>query len=220
MSENGIKLGQLLCDEDVITKRQLSKALQEQVKGKKGTLGEILVNMGVCTFEDITDAMLNHSSDTQKHEEKHEEIHNEPIVQPTPQVIPQPNVVEELKKEEPAELSEEKVMGTKFSMSVQTIIGLVSLISAGVGGYYMLLSEIEEAKQLPEPPSIESIFGDEYPSKPDGPNWPRSYEQYKSQVGGLQEDMDAVYDILDEYEEAIKELENELKGLERRKKDK
>lgn len=220
MSENGIKLGQLLCDEDVITKRQLSKALQEQVKGKKGTLGEILVNMGVCTFEDITDAMLNHSSDTQKHEEKHEEIHNEPIVQPTPQVIPQPNVVEELKKEEPAELSEEKVMGTKFSMSVQTIIGLVSLISAGVGGYYMLLSEIEEAKQLPEPPSIESIFGDEYPSKPDGHNWPRSYEQYKSQVGGLQEDMDAVYDILDEYEEAIKELENELKGLERRKKDK
>ena len=220
MSENGIKLGQLLCDEDVITKRQLSKALQEQVKGKKGTLGEILVNMGVCTFEDITDAMLNHSSDTQKHEEKHEEIHNEPIVQPTPQVIPQPNVVEELKKEEPAELSEEKVMGTKFSMSVQTIIGLVSLISAGVGGYYMLLSEIEEAKQLPEPPSIESIFGDEYPSKPDGHNWPRSYEQYKSQVGGLQEDKDAVYDILDEYEEAIKELENELKGLERRKKDK
>ena len=220
MSENGIKLGQLLCDEDVITKRQLSKALQEQVKGKKGTLGEILVNMGVCTFEDITDAMLNHSSDTQKHEEKHEEIHNEPIVQPTPQVIPQPNVVEELKKEEPAELSEEKVMGTKFSMSVQTIIGLVSLISAGVGGYYMLLSEIEEAKQLPEPPSIESIFGDEYPSKPDGHNWPRSYEQYKSQVGGLQEDMHAVYDILDEYEEAIKELENELKGLERRKKDK
>jgi|TARA_R110000796_G_scaffold184170_1_gene300744 hypothetical protein len=220
VSENGIKLGQLLCDEDVITKRQLSKALQEQVKGKKGTLGEILVNMGVCTFEDITDAMLNHSSDTQKHEEKHEEIHNEPIVQPTPQVILQPNVVEELKKEEPAELSEEKVMGTKFSMSVQTIIGLVSLISAGVGGYYMLLSEIEEAKQLPEPPSIESIFGDEYPSKPDGHNWPRSYEQYKSQVGGLQEDMDAVYDILDEYEEAIKELENELKGLERRKKDK
>ena len=220
MSENGIKLGQLLCDEDVITKRQLSKALQEQVKGKKGTLGEILVNMGVCTFEDITDAMMNHNSDTQKHEEKHEEIHNEPIVQPTPQVIPQPNVVEELKKEEPAELSEEKVMGTKFSMSVQTIIGLVSLISAGVGGYYMLLSEIEEAKQLPEPPSIESIFGDEYPSKPDGHNWPRSYEQYKSQVGGLQEDMDAVYDILDEYEEAIKELENELKGLERRKKDK
>jgi hypothetical protein len=215
VSENGIKLGQLLCDEDVITKRQLSKALQEQVKGKKGTLGEILVNMGVCTFEDITDAMMNHNSDTQKHEEKHEEIHKEPI--PTPVV--QPIVAEEPKVEEPVELSEEKVMGTKFSMSVQTIVGLITLISTAVGGYYMLLQEIEEAKNLPEI-NVEKIFTDEYPSKPDGHNWPRSYEQYKNQVGGLQEDMDAVYDMLDEYEETIKELGKDIKDLERRKKDK
>jgi len=210
VSENGIKLGQLLCDEDVITKRQLSKALQEQVKGKKGTLGEILVDMGVCSFEDITDAMMNHSSDTKKHEEKHNEIHKEPTPQP---------VVEEPKVEESVELSEEKVMGTKFSMSVQTIIGLVTLISTAVGGYYMLLQEIEEAKNLPEI-NVEKIFTDEYPSKPDGHNWPRSYEQYKNQVGGLQEDMDAVYDMLDEYEETIKELEKDIKDLERRKKDK
>ena len=204
MSENGIKLGQLLCDADIITKRQLSKALQEQVKGKKGTIGEILVDMGVCSFEDITDAMMNHSSDTKKHEEKHEEIHKEPIPQP---------VVEEQKVEEPIELSEEKVMGTKFTMSLQTLGALISVIAAGVGGYYMLLQEIEEAKQLPEPPSIESIFGDEYPSKPDGHNWPRSYEQYKSQVGGLQEDMDAVYEIIDEYEEAIEDLEKLVANL-------
>ena len=214
MGDSGIKLGQLLCDVDIITKRQLSKALAEQVKGRKGTLGEILVDMGVCTFEDITDAMMNHSSDTKKHEEKHEEIYKEPIPQPTIQPV-----VEEPKVEESVELSEDKVLGTKFSMSVQTIIGLVSLISAGVGGYYMLLSEIEEAKQLPEI-NIEEIFGDEYPSKPDGHNWPRSYEQYKNQVGGLQEDMDAVYDLLDEYEETIKELEKEIKSLERRKRDK
>ena len=218
MGDSGIKLGQLLCDVDIITKRQLSKALAEQVKGRKGTLGEILVDMGVCTFEDITDAMMNHSSDTKKHEKKHEEIYKEPISQPVAQPTPQP-VVEEPKVEEPVELSEDKVLGTKFSMSVQTIIGLVSLISAGVGGYYMLLSEIEEAKQLPEI-NIEEIFGDEYPSKPDGHNWPRSYEQYKNQVGGLQEDMDAVYDLLDEYEETIKELEKEIKSLERRKRDK
>jgi len=175
VSENGIKLGQLLCDEDVITKRQLSKALQEQVKGRKGTLGEILVDMGVCSFEDITDAMMNHNSDTQKHEEKHEEIHKEPI--PTPVV--QPTIVEEPKVEEPVELSEEKVMGTKFSMSVQTIVGLITLISTAVGGYYMLLQEIDEAKELPKI-DIEKIFTDEYPSKPDGHNWPRSYEQYKN----------------------------------------
>ena len=68
--------------------------------------------------------------------------------------------------------------------------------------------------------NIEEIFTDEYPSKPDGHNWPRSYEQYKNQVGGLQEDMDAVYDMLDEYEETIKELQKDIKDLERRKKDK
>ena len=213
---DGVKLGQLLCDADVITKRQLSKALQEQVKGRKGTIGEILVDMGVCTFEDITDAMMNHSSDTKKHEEKHEEIHNEPtpqpVVEPVAQPIPQP-VVEEPKVEEPIELSEEKVMNTKFTMSLQTLGALVALVASGIGGYYMLLQEIEEAKQLPEPPSIETIFGDEYPSKPDGHNWPRSYEQYKTQVGGLQKDMDDVYEYIDEFEEKIEKLEELVSNL-------
>ncbi len=219
-----VKLGQLLCDADVITKRQLSKALGQQVKGNKKTIGEILVDMGVCTLDDITDTLINGQQEkAQPHIEKHEEIHNVviPITKPEPVPIPQPvvEVVPEPVKEEPVEISEEKVMGTKFSMSVQTIVGLITLISTAVGGYYMLLQEIEEAKQLPEI-NVENIFSDEYPSKPDGHNWPRSYEQYKNQVGGLQEDMDAVYETLDEYEELIKELRSDIKDLERRKKDK
>jgi hypothetical protein len=219
-----VKLGQLLCDADVITKRQLSKALGQQVKGNKKTIGEILVDMGVCTLDDITDTLINGQQEkAQPHIEKHEEIHNVviPITKPESVPIPQPvvEVVPEPVKEEPVEISEEKVMGTKFSMSVQTIVGLITLISTAVGGYYMLLQEIEEAKQLPEI-NVENIFSDEYPSKPDGHNWPRSYEQYKNQVGGLQEDMDAVYETLDEYEELIKELRSDIKDLERRKKDK
>ena len=75
---DGVKLGQLLCDADIITKRQLSKALQEQVKGRKGTIGEILVEMNFCDFEDITDALMNSSTDTKQHEEKQVEIHPEP----------------------------------------------------------------------------------------------------------------------------------------------
>ena len=219
-----VKLGQLLCDADVITKRQLSKALGQQVKGNKKTIGEILVDMGVCTLDDITDTLINGQQEkAQPHIEKHEEIHNVviPITKPEPVPIPQPvvEVVPEPVKEEPVEISEEKVMGSKFSMSVQTIVGLITLISTAVGGYYMLLQEIEEAKQLPKI-NVENIFSDEYPSKPDGHNWPRSYEQYKNQVGGLQEDMDAVYETLDEYEELIKELRSDIKDLERRKKDK
>ena len=208
---DGVKLGQLLCDADIITKRQLSKALQAQVKGNKGTIGEILVEMNFCEFDDITDALMNSSTDTKQHEEKQVEIHPEPVVEIKPDVKDIPPV--EPKKEEPIEVSEEKIMGTKFTMSLQTLGALVALLASGIGGYYMLLQEIEEAKQLPEPPSIESIFGDEYPSKPDGHNWPRSYEQYKTQVGGLQKDMDDVFDIIDEYEEKIEELEKLVSNL-------
>jgi len=207
MSDAGIKLGQLLCDADIITKRQLSKALQEQVKGREGTLGEILVDMGVCTFDDITDALMNSSTDTQKHEEKQKEI----VSEPEP-VIEEP-------KEEPIEISEDKVLDTKFTLSIQTMIAAGTGLASLIGMWYTLQGEIEEAKELPKI-DIESIFGDEYPSKPDGHNWPRSYEQYKNQVGGLQEDMDAVYDMLDEYEETIKELQKDIKDLERRKRDK
>ena len=207
-----IKIGKLLCDEDISTKRQLNKALQLQVKGDKRTLGEILVDLGFCEFDDITDALLNHSSDTKKHEEKQVEIHPEPVVEIKPEVKDIPPV-EEPKKEEPIEVSEEKIMGTKFTMSLQTLGALVALVASGIGGYYMLLQEIEEAKQLPEPPSIETIFGDEYPSKPDGHNWPRSYEQYKTQVGGLQKDMDDVFDIIEEYEEKIEDLEKLVSNL-------
>ena len=216
---DGVKLGQLLCDADIITKRQLSKALQAQVKGKQGTIGEILVEMNFCTFEDITDALMNSSTDTKQHEEKHEEIHNEPLqpemVTGLPPNKPEP-VVEikpDVKDIPPVEVSEEKIMGTKFTMSLQTLGALVALLASGIGGYYMLLQEIEEAKQLPEPPSIESIFGDEYPSKPDGHNWPRSYEQYKTQVGGLQKDMGDVFDAMEEYDEKIEELEKLVSNL-------
>ena len=213
---DGVKLGQLLCDADIITKRQLSKALAEQVKGRKGTIGEILVEMGFCSFDDITDALINSSTDTEKHEEKHEEIHQEPIVKEEPKPAP---VVEQPKKKEPIELSEDKVLDTKFTLSIQTMIAAGTGLASLIGMWYTLQGEIEEAKELPKI-DIESIFTDEYPSKPDGHNWPRSYEQYKNQVGGLQEDMDAVYDTMDELEDIIKELQKDIKDLERRKKDK
>ena len=122
-----IKIGKLLCDEDIITKRQLNKALQLQVKGDKRTLGEILVDLGFCEFDDITGALLNHSSDTKKHEEKQVEIQPEPVVEIQPDVKDIPPV--EPKKEEPIEISEEKVMNTKFTMSLQTLGALVAVVA-------------------------------------------------------------------------------------------
>ena len=178
-----IKIGKLLCDEDIITKRQLNQALQAQIKGDKRALGEILVDKGFCTLDDITDALMDE-----------------------PQHKVEEEVVEKVEsKNEPVELSEEQVMGTKFTMSVQTIGALVMVIASGVGGYYMLLQEIQEAKELPKI-NIEEIYKDEYPSRPEGHNWPRSKEQYNQQVGDLQDDMDDVFGRLEDLEDDVKDL--------------
>ena len=206
-----IKIGKLLCVEDIITKRQLNKALQAQIKGDKNTIGEILVKMNFCSLDDITEVILK--------QDELKEQHKEPEPEPEPVVEKKPKVKSKPKKKESIELSEDKVLDTKFTLSVQTMIAAGTGLASLIGMWYTLQGEIEEAKELPKI-DIESIFGDEYPSKPDGHNWPRSYEQYKNQVGGLQEDMDAVYDMLDEYEETIKELQKDIKDLERRKRDK
>lgn len=193
-----IKLGQLLCDEDIITKRQLNKALQNQVKGDKRALGEILVDLNYCSLDDITNAMMAQSDRTE--------------TKPEPKPQPKSNG-----KKKPIELSEDKILDTKFTLSVQTMVGAGMGLASLIGMWYTLQGEIEEAKQLP---SLESLYQAEYPSRPEGYNWPRSYEQYKDQVGSLQDDMDETLDKLDEYKELIDELRQDIKDLERRKRDK
>ena len=198
-----IKIGKLLCDEDIITKRQLNQALQSQIKGDKRTLGEILVSKGFCSLDDITEVVMR-AGDENGHEEHQKKIAKK--IEP-----------KKKKKKEPIEISEDKVLDTKFTLSVQTMVAAGTGLASLIGMWYALQAEIEEAKELP---SLESLYSAEYPSRPEGYNWPRSYEQYKDQVGSLQEDMDAVYDLLDEYEETIKELRQDIKDLERRKRDK
>ena len=182
-TKQGQRLGELLLDADIVTKRQLAKACQAQVKGDKRKIGEILVELGFCTIEDLTDAML----DTHHEEEEKEEVVNRTT-----------------------EISEEKVLGTKFTLSVQTMIAAGTGLASLIGMWYALQADIQEAKELP---SLESLYSAEYPSRPEGYNWPRSYEQYKDQVGSLQEDMDDVYDTLEEYEEKIEELEKLVADL-------
>ena len=194
-----IKIGKLLCDEDIITKRQLNVALQAQIKGDKRSLGEVLVDKGFCTLDDITEVIM-HSGDENGHEEHHEEI-AEKIEGP----------------KEPIELSEDKVMDTKFTLSVQTMVGAGMGLASLIGMWYTLQGEIQEAKELP---SLETLYQQEYPSRPEGYNWPRSFEQYKDNVGSLQDDMDAVYESIEEMEDLIKEMSKEIRSLEKSKKDK
>ena len=191
MAKNGQRLGELLMEADVITKRQLAKAIQKQVQGDDRKLGDILIEMGIITVADLTDAMLNTR-------------HEEPVIEET--VVAQP-----------IDISQDAVMKTKFALDVKTIIAAATGIASLVGMWYMLQADIQEAKELPK---IGNIYNQEYPSKPEGYNWPRSYEQYKDNVEGLQDEMDEAHEKIEELEETIKELEKEIKSLERRKRDK
>ena len=195
-----IKIGKLLCDEDIITKRQLNVALQAQIKGDKRSLGELLVDKGFCTLDDITEVVLKGGDNG--HEEHHEEIVEK---------------IEGPKKKEPIELSEDKVLDTKFTLSVQTMVAAGTGLASLIGMWYALQAEIQEAKELP---SLETLYQQEYPSRPEGYNWPRSFEQYKDNVGSLQDDMDAVYETIEEMEDLIKEMSREIRSLEKSKKDK
>ena len=192
---NESKLGHLLLDADVITKRQLAQAVQKQVAGDKRKIGEILIDMEYLTIEDLTDIMLNNG-----HADKIEEM-----------------IPKSVETTEIVDISEDAVMKTKFSLDVKTIIAAATGIASLVGMWYMLQADIEEAKELP---SLETLYLTEYPSRPEGYNWPRSFEQYKENVEGLQEEMDEAFEAIEEMEDLIKELRKEISSLEKRKRDK
>ena len=108
------------------------------------------------------------------------------------------------------ELSEEKILGSKFTLSLQTIIAGGMGLSSLIGMWYMLQSDIQEAKELPVPVSL---FSQEYPSKAEGYNWSPSYEQYKQQVGNLQETQDEIYEMVEELQEEIEQLKQQVINL-------
>ena len=199
MGLNGARLGELLLEEDVLTKRQLNKALAMQAAGDDRKLGEILLELKYITIDDLTDIMLNHGPQSRWKEQEQEVVK------------------EKVMKKQPVDLSEDAVMKTKFALDVKTMISAAVGIASLVGMWYALQADIQEAKELP---SLESLYTEEYPSRPEGYNWPRSYEQYKDNVEGLQDEMDDAYGKIEELQEIIKELQQDIKSLERRKRDK
>ena len=218
---NGKKLGELLLEEDVLTKRQLQKALDLQESGDKRKIGEILIELGFLTIEDMTEVMMHQASHAQDEVQKgkrdlvlQQQIFKSKIKTPKPAapktVTHTPTPVAPTPTPQPIDISEDAIMKTKFKLDLKTIIAAAVGISSLVGMWYALQADIQEAKELPK---IGNIYSQEYPSRPEGYNCPRSYEQYKDQVGTLQEDMDGVFDQLEEYEEKIDELEKTVTDL-------
>jgi len=205
MARNGERLGNLLMEADIITKRQLAKAVQIQTQGDKRKLGEIFVELGYVTVEDLTEVMMEQANKASDEVEKgkRDRILQKQISKSKSKPKP---VIQEKGLSKPKELSED----TKFTLSIQTMVSAAVGIATLVGFYYMMMGEIQEAKELPD---LKSLYEAEYPSRPEGHNWPRSYEQYKVQVGSLQEDMDDVLDQLEEFEESIDEIEKLISNL-------
>jgi len=223
MARNGERLGNLLMDADIITKRQLAKAIQIQTQGDKRKLGEIFVELGYVTVEDLTEVMMEQANKAQSETEKGKRdrlLQKQIIKSKSKPKKPKP-VVEKV-VEKPTEISEEQVLGTKFTLSIQTMIAAGTGLASLIGMWYALQAEIQEAKELPKI-DIEAIYKDEYPSRPDGHNWPSSKEQYKQQVGQIGRDVDELLDTMEELEDEIKDLKKiitELRVQVANKKDK
>ena len=108
-------------------------------------------------------------------------------------------------------MAKELSQDTKFTLSIQTMISIGVGIATLVGFYYMMMGEIQEAKELPVPLSL---FSQEYPSKGISDfNWSPSYEQYKSQVGNLGENQDEIYEMVEELQEEIEKLKQQIINL-------
>jgi len=212
---NGKKLGEILLEEDVLTKRQLNKAIAMQTAGDDRKLGEILVDLGYITVEDITDVMMEQAKKVKAESEKSKRdlVLSQQILKSKtkPKSTPAaPKPAAPTSQPKPIDISEDAVMKTKFALDVKTMISAAVGIASLVGMWYALQADIQEAKELPK---IGNIYSQEYPSRPEGYNWPRSYEQYKDNVEGLQDEMDEAYGKLEEFEEAIEELEKLVNDL-------
>ena len=225
MAVNGKRLGNLLMDADIITKRQLAKACQKQAQGDKRKIGEILVEMNYVTVEDLTEVMMEQANKAQTETEtgKRDRLLQKQITKSKSKPKkPKPKPVVKKVVEKPTEISEEQVLSTKFTLSIQTMIAAGTGLASLIGMWYALQAEIQEAKELPRI-DIEAIYKDEYPSRPDGHNWPSSKEQYKQQVGQIGRDVDELLDTMEELEEEIKDLKKiitELRVQVANKKDK
>jgi len=108
-------------------------------------------------------------------------------------------------------MSKEISQDTKFAFSIQTIVSLSVGIATLVGFYYMMMGEIQEAKELPVPLSL---FSQEYPSKGISDfNWSPSYEQYKQQISQLQNDNDEIFEMIEELQEEMNVLKQQVVNL-------
>ena len=207
MATNGKRLGELLLHADIVTKRQLQKAIDIKEDGDKRRIGEILIDLDYITVADLTEVMMEQATKatSEKEKSKRDFLLQKQILKSKTKVQPVKQTVIEKKS---TELSED----TKFNISIKTMISIAVGIATVVGFYYVLKSDIEEAKTLPAP-GVGS-----YPSldlRDPSVAWPPSKHQYNDQYDNM---VDAISDLEEEIEDLndkVRELELKVARLEK-----
>ena len=199
MATNGKRLGELLLHADIVTKRQLQKAIDIKEDGDKRRIGEILIDLDYITVADLTEVMMEQATKatSEKEKSKRDFLLQKQILKSKTKSQPVKQTIIEKK---PTELSED----TKFNVSIKTMISVAVGIATVVGFYYVLKSDIEIAKSLPAP-GVGS-----YPSldlRDPSVAWPPSKHQYNDQYDNM---VDAITDL----EEEIEELNDKVRDLE------
>jgi len=137
------KLGKLLMDADIITKRQLSQAILKQSNGDDKELGQILTKMGYVTIEDLTEVMLGEASEAQSEREKskRDRLLQKTILQK--KITPKPVVPKIVPVSAKTPVVDEEILKKKFTLSIQTMVAAITGLISLIGMWYALQADIQ-----------------------------------------------------------------------------
>ena len=137
------KLGSLLMDADIITKRQLNQAIAKQSNGDDRKLGEILVEAGYVTVEDLTEVMLDEAKEAQSEREKakRDRLLQKQILQK--KIAPKPVVSKVSPLPAIVPVADEEILKKKFTLSIQTMVAAVTGLISLLGMWYALQGDIQ-----------------------------------------------------------------------------
>jgi len=140
---NKSRLGKLLMDADIITKKQLSEAVDKQTNGDDKELGQILTGMGYITVEDLTEVMLGEAKDAQSERErsKRDRLLQKQILQK--KITPKPVATKAVPTPAKSSVSEDEILKKKFTLSIQTLVSGITGIISLIGMWYALQADIQ-----------------------------------------------------------------------------
>ena len=137
------KLGSLLMDADIITKKQLSEAVAKQTNGDDKELGQILTEMGYITVEDLTEVMLGeaHEAQSEREKSKRDRLLQKQILQK--KITPKPIVPKIVPVSAKTPVVDEEILKKKFTLSIQTMVAFITSLISLIGMWYALQADIQ-----------------------------------------------------------------------------